>query len=162
MSAPQPSALLSELLAEVGASSVDSESVRRAAIADLNRRLSDVSFELGSLPPRFAALTRICLASGTALALFRYIGAKDEVLGPLERVVSLASCVGGGALGAACVISIGHMAKQRSAVIREQWDRSSRETGKSLGTSLESPEREDRDLSRRGKSRHGKTGLGSR
>jgi hypothetical protein len=141
MSAPGPGALLSELLAEIGASAVDSEFVRRAAIADLNRRLSDVSFELGSLPARFTALTRVCLASGTALALFRYIGANGQPLAPLERVLSLAACAGGGAVGAVCVLTIGRVAKQRSARIREEWDRSSRETGKALGTSLEAAER---------------------
>src|SRR6185369_15444516 len=72
---PASAELLRELLFEVGASGFDSEPVRRAAIAELNRRLSDVSFELGSLPARFTALTRICLASGTGLALFGYIGA---------------------------------------------------------------------------------------
>jgi len=33
------------------------------------------------------------------------------------------------------------MARHRSAAIRENWDRSSRETGKTLGTSLESARR---------------------
>jgi hypothetical protein len=134
-SPPEAPALLSELLAEVGANVTDSEFVQRAAIADLNQRLSDISFELGSLPARFTALTRICLASGTALALFSYIGAKGSP--PTERVLSLVVCAAGGLLGAACVQTIGRMAKQRSAAIREGWDRTSRETGKALGTSLE-------------------------
>ncbi|HEY0464206.1 MAG TPA: hypothetical protein VGC79_08360 [Polyangiaceae bacterium] len=132
-----PAALLSELLAEVGASELDSALVRRAAIADLNRRLSDVSFELDSLPARFTALTRICLASGTALALFGYIGASASARSTLERVLELVACAAGGLLGAACVLSVGHVAKQRSSEIREAWDRSSRELGKALGTSLE-------------------------
>jgi len=135
--APEPAALLSELLAEVGADAPDSEFVRRAAIAELNRRLSDVSFELGSLPARFTALTRICLASGTALSLFGYIGANPSTRSPLQRVVELVACAASGVVGAACVFAIGRAAKQRSAAIREEWDRSSRETGKQLGTSLE-------------------------
>ena len=135
--APQPTALLNELLTEVGASDLNSESVRRAAIADLNQRLSDVSFELGSLPARFTALIRICLASGTALALFRYIGSSADELGPFQRISGLVVCAAGGLFGAAGVALIGRMAKQRSAAIREDWDRSSRETGKALGTSLE-------------------------
>jgi hypothetical protein len=133
--APEADALLSELLAEVGATSANSEFVQRAAIADLNERLADVSFELGSLPARFTALTRICLASGTALALFGYIGATGST--PFERVLGLVLCAAAGLFGAACVQLIGRMAKQRSTVIREGWDRASRETGKALGTSLE-------------------------
>lgn len=136
--APAPAALLSELLAEVGASALDSELVQRAAIAELNRRLADVSFEIGSMPARLTALTRICLASGTALALFGYIGASASTRSALERVLELVACAAGGLIGAACVLSVGHMAKQRSSEIREAWDRSSRELGKALGTSLES------------------------
>ena len=136
--APQPSALLAELLAEVGAGAADSELVRRAAIAELNQRLSDVSFELELLPARFAALTRICLASGTALALVGYIGANANLRSPVERVLGLVACAAGGLLGAACVSAVGRMAKPRSAAIREGWDQASRETGKALGTSLTS------------------------
>lgn len=151
--APEPSSLLSELLAEVGAQSVDSEFARRAAIAELNRRLSDVSFDLQSLPARFTALTRICLASGTALALFGYIGANGNDAGAvgasvpsaLSRVFQLALCAGAGVLGAACTFSIGRMAKQQSAAIREDWDRASREVGRALGTSLEAPAHGGRD-----------------
>jgi hypothetical protein len=146
--APLPSALLNELLAEVGADSADAEWVRRAAVAELNRRLSDVAFELGSLPARFTALTRICLASGTALALIGYIGASgnqgDQNAGeptPLARVIELVVCAAGGLVGALCVATIGRMAKQRSTEIRQEWDRASRETGKALGTSLEAPTR---------------------
>jgi hypothetical protein len=137
LQAPEPSALLSELLSEVGASATDSEFVRSALIADLNQRLSDVSFELELLPARFTALTRICLASGTALALFGYIGASESALTPIERVSRLVACAASGLLGAACILAVGRVAKRRSAAIREGWDRSSRETGKALGTSLE-------------------------
>jgi hypothetical protein len=158
---PEPTALLNELLAEVGADSVDSDLVRRAAIAELNRRLSDVSFDLGSLPARFTALIRICLASGTALALIGYIGASGHVANqsasppaPLERVIQLVACGAAGLVGAASVLTIGRMAKRRSAEIREEWDRTSRETGKALGTSLEAPARSNRDeRSDRGQSR---------
>ena len=136
LDAPEPAALLSELLGEVGASAANSELVRRVAIADLNQRLSDISFELGLLPARFTALTRICLASGTALALFGYIGANASA--PLERIFRLAVCAAGGLFGAAWVQGVGRMAKQRSTAIREGWDRVSRETGKALGASLES------------------------
>ena len=138
LKAPEPAALLSELLAEVGAGALDAELVQRAAIAELNRRLADVSFELGSLPARFTALTRICLASGTGLALFGYIGANANGHSPLECVLELVACGAAGLIGAACLLSVGHMAKQRSVELREAWDRSSREIGKSLGTSLES------------------------
>ncbi len=136
LNAPEPAALLNELLSELGASAPDSELVQRAAIADLNRRLSDVSFELTLLPARFTALTRICLASGTALALFGYIGGANE-RSPVERIFGLVACSAGGLLGAASVLGVGRMAKQRSRVIRAGWDRSSRHTGKALGTSLE-------------------------
>jgi len=145
LSGPLPGTRLSELLAEVGASAVDSEHVRRAAIADLNRRLSDVSFELGALPARFTALTRICLASGTALALFGYIGSTGNASSPLRRVLELVVCGAGGAVGAAYVHAVGRLAKVRSAAIREAWDRSSRETGKALGTSLAQPARGERE-----------------
>lgn len=148
-SAPTPAALLRELLAEVGAESADSDWARRAAIAELNRRLSDVSFALGTLPARFTALTRICLASGTALALIGYIGASSNPTNeavnaptPLARVVELVTCAASGLVGAAGIITVGRMAKRRSQEMREQWDRTSRETGKVLGTSLESPMRQ--------------------
>jgi hypothetical protein len=146
LNAPEAPVLLTELLAELGVSSPDSEFVRRAAIAELNQRLSDVSFELGLLPARFTALTRICLASGTALALFGYIGANARV--PLERMLGPLACAAAGLLGAACVQAIGRVAKERCAAIREAWDRASRETGKVLGTSLEGQQR-DHSLGRR-------------
>ena len=116
---------------------MNSQAVRSAAIADLNQRLSDVSFELGLLPARFTALTRISLASGTALALFGYIGATES--SPLDRVFRLAACGLAGVVGAATVLAIGRTAKLRGQNIREGWDRSSRETGKALGTTLAAP-----------------------
>src|SRR3954464_11814022 len=66
--APPPvSTLLRELAAEnpapVGA--CDAEQWRLAMIADLNQRLGDISFVLDLIPPTYAALTRVCLASGT-------------------------------------------------------------------------------------------------
>ena len=140
LNAPQPPALLEQLLSEIGASDLSSENTRRAAIADLNQRLSDVSFELGLLPARFTALTRISLASSTALALFGYIGSDART--PVERVLAFLACSSGGLLGAAIVLTIGRTAKQRAAQIREAWDRSSRETGKALGTCLTSPPRQ--------------------
>lgn len=136
---PEPDTLLSELLAEAGAIHTASELVRRAAIADLNQRLSDVSFELELLPARITALTRICLASGTALALFGYIGAHSDTRSALERALALAVCVAAGLSGATCVQIVGRLAKQRVAAIRDDWDRSSREAGKALGTALEAP-----------------------
>jgi hypothetical protein len=142
LNAPEPGALLSELLTEARSNAANSEFVQHAAIADLNQRLADVSFELGLLPARLTALTRICLASGTALALFGYIGATGSA--PLERMLGLVACAAGGLLGAACVQAVGRVAKQRSAAIREKWDRASRETGKALGTSLEAPQTGDR------------------
>lgn len=159
LEAPAHSALLNELLAEVGANSFDSEIVRSAATAELNQRLSDVAFELDSRPARFTALTRICLASGTALALFGYIGAggSESPPQPLQRVLALVACGAGGVVGAAVVLTIGRMAKRRSSMIREEWDRSSREAGKTLGTSLESAtgtrqRHDDGDEPRRGRS----------
>ena len=132
--APEPKALLAELLAESGAAASNSEAVRHSAIADLNQRLADVSFELSLLPARFTALTRISLASGTALALFGYIGATESA--QLDRAFRLVVCALAGLFGAATVLAIGRTAKRRAQVIREGWDRSSRETGKSLGTTL--------------------------
>jgi hypothetical protein len=137
LKAPEPAALLAELLAEVGPSARDPEFVRRAAIADLNQRLSDISFELGSLPARFTALTRICLASGTGLSLFGYIGTQASAHSPLERLSVVMACAAAGLLGAAWVLRVGQVAKQRSTAVREAWDRSSRDTGRALGTSLE-------------------------
>lgn len=134
--APEPEALLTALLRELGAVDAASEHVRRAAIADLNQRLSDVAFELGLLKARFTALARICLASGTALALFGYIGAMERPA--FERALAVSLCALAGLLGVALVSAIGQMAKVRAAQTREAWDRASRETGKALGTSLAS------------------------
>jgi len=136
LNAPEPRRLVEELCSELGVTDLSSvEAVRRAAIAELNRRLSDVSFELGLLPARFTALTRISLASGTALALLGYIGSSATT--PLERVAGSLLCMAGGALSAAIVLIIGRAARSRTTQIRERWDRTSRETGKALGTSLE-------------------------
>ena len=136
LDAPDVETLQGELRAALGVTDLSApEPIRRAAIAELNQRLSDVAFELGGLPARWVALTRISLASGTASALFGYIGSSAR--SPVERVVGLLVCMAGGAVGAAFVLAIGRMAKPRSARIRARWDRVSRETGKVLGTSLE-------------------------
>lgn len=131
---PSPDVLLAELLSEQDPQAASSELARRAAIAELNQRLSDVSFELTLLPARLAALTRISLASGMALALLGYIG--SSALTPLDRVLGFVLCALGGLTGAAIVLAIGRTAKQRSAQIRSAWDRASRESGRALGTSL--------------------------
>jgi len=154
LKAPAAKALLSELLAEVAAPDADAsdatEQCRRAALAELNQRLSDISFELRLLPTRLTALTRISLASGTSLALLGYIGSSGQPA--LQRALGLSLCAFGGAGGAALVSAIGRTAKRRAAQIREDWDRSSRETGKALGASLEtSQQREGGD----GSPRHG-------
>jgi hypothetical protein len=136
---PAPAELLAELLgqsAPEAGSAPTSEPTRRAAIAELNQRLSDVSFELTLLPARLAALTRISLASGMALALLGYIGASS--LTPFERLIGFAVCALAGLTGAAAVSAVGRSAKGQSARIRNAWDRASRETGKALGTSLRS------------------------
>ncbi len=154
LNAPEPGALLRDLLAEVGARAADSEFVCSAAIAELNQRLADVSFELGLLPARFTALTRICLASGTALAVLGYIGDHADARAP-ERLVGLLACAAAGLFGAACVRFLGRMADRRSAAIREGWDRTSRETGRALGTSLEAAGGSRGERGGRGKSEGG-------
>jgi hypothetical protein len=129
---PAPSRLLAELgeLPEEGVAS--SERARRAAVAELNQRISDVGFELGLSPARFAALTRINLASGTALALLAFLGGDSQL--PIERIIQGGVCAMSGFVGAGVVASLGRMAKRRVSEIRTEWDRSSREVGKSLGT----------------------------
>jgi hypothetical protein len=129
--APQ---LLAELAAdaEIGA---PGEPARRLALAELNQRIADVSFELGLLPATFTALTRISLASGTALALFDFMASPADA--PLLRTLHAAVCALSGFVGAGLVAAIGRSAKQRVARIRQDWDRSSREVGKSLGLRLE-------------------------
>jgi hypothetical protein len=132
---PDPGRLLSDLLAELGVE--DARSEKRAAVADLNQRLFDVSFELGLLPARFTALTRICLSSCTAWGLFGYIGATERTVA--ERGLGFIVCAFGGLFGAGAVLFIGRTAKQRTGLIRASWDRTSREVGKALGTTLDNP-----------------------
>jgi hypothetical protein len=132
---PNPSVLLEQLLAEPSAADSIADGTRRAAIAELNQRIADVSFELGLLPATFTALTRISLASGSALALFGFMESADSE--PMERTLRVAVCAVSGLVGAGAVAAIGRSAKMRVAGIREAWDRSSREVGKSLGAGLE-------------------------
>jgi len=127
--------LLEQLLAEASAADFVSPETRRAAIAELNQRIADVSFELALLPATFTALTRISLASGSALALFGFVASTDGE--PMERTLRVAVCAVSGLVGAGAVAAIGRSAKLRVAGIREAWDRSSREIGKALGTGLE-------------------------
>ena len=132
---PTAAALLAELAAENPARPGESgaEQQRRAMIADLNQRISDVSFELGLLPATYAALTRVCLASGTALTLLGFLDWADA---PLEGGLRAVVCALSGLVGAGVVSSLGRRAKRTIDQIRESWDRSSRELGKSLNTTL--------------------------
>jgi hypothetical protein len=132
---PNSQLLLDELLAEASPGEVVAEGTRRAAIAELNQRIADVSFELSLLPATFTALTRISLASGSALALFGFMESADNE--PMQRTLRVAVCAVSGLVGAGAVAAIGRSAKLRVARIREGWDRLSREIGKSLGTGLE-------------------------
>ena len=110
------------------------ETARRLAIAELNERLSEVAFELGVLPAMYTALTRISLASGSALALASFLA--SDSASPVLRAVGLAIAAAGGLSGAGAVLAIGRSARTRAGEIREAWDRSSREVGKSLGAGL--------------------------
>ncbi len=123
------------MLVEPNAADSISDEARRAAIAELNLRIADVSFELGLLPATYTALTRISLASGSALALFGFMESANRE--PMERTLRVAVCAVSGLVGAGIVAAIGRTARLRVAGIREAWDRSSRELGKSLGTGLE-------------------------
>ncbi|HEX3850621.1 MAG TPA: hypothetical protein VHW01_06615 [Polyangiaceae bacterium] len=114
------------------------ERARALAIAELNQRLGDVSFELGLAPATFTALIRICLASGSGLALFAFVTSAE--LAPLERALRLAVAASAGLVGAASVAALGRSANVLSQQIRENWDRASRDVGKALGTSLEAPD----------------------
>jgi len=136
--APPPvKQLLRELEAERPSSELD-EKTRRLAIAELNQRLADVSFELGLLPSTFAALIRICLASGSGLGLFGFLTAADL---PLSfRILRLALAAAAGLTGAVGVALFGRTARARAQELRQKWDASSRDIGKALGTSLESAE----------------------
>ena len=129
--APNPRQLLQELLAEVATFELDEEQRRRAVVADLNQRLSDVAFELELLPARFTALTRIALASGSGLALVGYIGSTERPA--FERVIGLSMCAGAGLVCAGAISNLGRMAKSKAAQIRQAWDRASRDTGTALG-----------------------------
>ena len=132
---PSPRLLLAQLLAELAGVESVTDETRRAAIAELNQRIADVSFELGLLPATFTALTRISLASGSALALLGFMGSANSE--SMERTLRVVVCAMSGLVGAGVVAAIGRAARVRVAGIREAWDRSSREIGKSLGTGLE-------------------------
>lgn len=131
--APPPGrTLLARLEAENAAHSPtgDSGQKRRSMIADLNQQLADVAFELGLFAPTYAALTRVCLASGTALTLLGFL---DWARSPREGGVRAAVCALSGLVGAGLVSSLGRTAKRGVERTREAWDRASREIGKSLG-----------------------------
>jgi heme A synthase len=136
LAAPEPARLLQELSAELPDGASLSGGDRRAAIAELNQRISEVSFQLGLAPALFTALIRISLASGTGLALV--LGLLDTAGGePWQRASRVGMCALAGFVGALALANLGRMAKARVTRIREDWDRVSREAGKSLGTSLE-------------------------
>jgi hypothetical protein len=130
-----------QLLAELVSGSENplqlEEVERRFAVAELNQRLADVSFELDVLPATYAALIRISLASGSALAVAGFLSSAD--LAPLVRTLRLALAALAGLSGAGLVAAIGRSAKQRSRQIKEKWDNSSRDIGKALGASLAGP-----------------------
>ncbi|MEO7037069.1 MAG: hypothetical protein ABI548_24160 [Polyangiaceae bacterium] len=132
---PGATALLTELEAEnpvsVGEGAVEEQ--RCAMIADLNQRIADVSFELSLAPAMYTALTRVCLASGTALTLLGFL---DWAEAPVQGGVRAIVCALSGLVGAGVVSALGRRAKRTTQRTRESWDRSSRELGKSLGTSL--------------------------
>ena len=135
---PEPQRLLAELtVSERDPKDLD-EAARRLAIAELNQRLADIAFELELAQATYTALTRISLASGSALALLGFITAPGEA--PLGRVFHFVAVALAGLVGAAAVSAVGRSAKARSSQIREGWDRVSREVGKALGTSLAGPE----------------------
>lgn len=130
--APPPvSTLLRELAAEnpAPAGAGDVEQWRLSMIADLNQRLGDISFALDLIPPTYAALTRVCLASGTALAL---LGLLDAARSPLAGGVRALMCAVSGLVGASVVFSLGRTAKRVVQRTREAWDRTSREVGRAL------------------------------
>ena len=131
---PAVGILLEQLRDASGDVLLESERARALAVAELNQRISDLAFELGLLPATFTAMTRIALASSSALALFAFIH-EDGAPGAV-RTARVVLCAVSGLVGAAAVAAIGRAAKQRVATIREAWDRSSREIGKSLGTGL--------------------------
>ena len=132
---PSVAALLAALDADnpAGPGEGGAEQKRLAMIADLNQRLGDVSFELGLLAPTYTALTRVCLASGTALTL---LGILDWAQAPLAGGVRALMCAVSGLVGAAAVAALGRRAKRVVELTRKTWDRASREVGKRLQTTL--------------------------
>lgn len=136
---PAARALLDELTEDLGSERALSEDTRDFAVAELNQRIADVSFQLGLLPSMFTALIRISLASGSALALLGLmdLGSAPQSLA-IETALRAGVCAVSGLVGAGVVAAIGRTAKQRIHEIKLEWDRSSREIGKELGTSLES------------------------
>ncbi|HEY3667634.1 MAG TPA: hypothetical protein VGL19_16635 [Polyangiaceae bacterium] len=131
---PAVSILLEQLRDASSDVPLEPEQARVLAVAELNQRIMDLAFELGLLPATFTAMTRIALASGSGLALFAFIH-EDGAQGAV-RTTRVVLCAMSGLVGAGAVAAIGRAAKQRVARIREEWDRSSREIGKSLGTGL--------------------------
>ena len=130
---PTVSVLLEELLSEF--ERPEGETARRFAIAELNQRISDVSFQLSLSPVLYQALVRVCLASGPALALLGFI----DFMAPTMTLALIRSavCALSGFVGAGIVVTIGRAARVRVTEIRAAWDRCSREAGKTLGTELE-------------------------
>jgi hypothetical protein len=135
---PEVQRLLLQLTDDVATPEALDPVARRLAIAELNQRLGDVSFELGVLSATYTALTRISLASGSALALVGFLTSTGDA--PVARAVRLAFAAFGGLTGAGTVAAIGRSAKTQAARIREKWDRSSREIGKALSAALAQPE----------------------
>lgn len=130
LEAPSSERLLYQLVGPRGAGTPPLDEVRRAAVAELNQRLSDVAFELDLLPATFTALTRISLASGSALALVAFMQSGE--CAPVERTWRVGLCAVSGLVGASVVTMIGRSAKRRVIAVRTAWDRTSREVGKSL------------------------------
>jgi hypothetical protein len=111
------------------------EEARRGAIAELNQRLADVAFELEAWPAMLGSLARISLASGSALALASFLMPPDAER-PLRLALRLALAAFGGLVGGAGVLLTGRSAKIITRQIRADWDVSSREIAKVLGTAL--------------------------
>ena len=136
LAAPQPACLLQQLTGDVSREAL-SDAGRLAAIAELNQRLADVSFELSVAPSLFTALIRISLASGAGLTLM--LALLDVAAeSPWQRAARLGVCALGGFVGALGLALVGRLANGRATRIREDWDRASRQVGKALGTSLQS------------------------
>ncbi|MEP7050374.1 MAG: hypothetical protein ABJB12_08485 [Pseudomonadota bacterium] len=135
MAPPPVSSLLAELEAQNPAHAGEGglERKRLSMIADLNQRLADISFELRLVPPTYSALTRVCLASGTALTLLGFL---DLARAPVEGALRAFMCAVSGLVGAAVVAAIGRRAKRGVERTQQAWDRTSLELGRSLRTSL--------------------------